>query len=289
MTMIAHFRSFGVPTLIGDLLISSASNPGRQVHLPASRNINERIYLPPNYYVIGLSQKLVLINESLAVAWSGNYAQAANIFSSLEPLRHIEVVDPTHVQAFIAGVDNSLKSDLSLMALVSTPAGPELLTHRVEPFRDYGPIAHVACSGTGHQLFHRLMDQLSANILTANPGVSPDELREGFDINFLGSLEGEEFASTIPLRQRWGGGFEVARLVGGHITKVGKQLSLRFLIRREAQAFSLWLVPNFRHTDYTQGLTVVQAVEHEVGSDGSVLPGRRDIFVVTSPGSQNPD
>jgi hypothetical protein len=43
MTIIGHFRSFGSSTLVGDQLISSADDPGTPVHMPSSRNINERI------------------------------------------------------------------------------------------------------------------------------------------------------------------------------------------------------------------------------------------------------
>ena len=34
-------RSFGVPTLIGDFLISGQTDPGRSIHIPASRAIND--------------------------------------------------------------------------------------------------------------------------------------------------------------------------------------------------------------------------------------------------------
>jgi hypothetical protein len=44
-----------------------------------------------------------------------------------------------------------------------------------------------------------------------------------------------------------------------------------------------------RHTDYWGEHTLVQAIEHEVNHDGMVLPGRRDIFVVSSPATPPPD
>jgi hypothetical protein len=36
-------------------------------------------------------------------------------------------------------------------------------------------------------------------------------------------------------------------------------------------------------------MTIVQAVEHEVASNGTILPGRRDVFIVGPPGAPNPD
>lgn len=81
-----HFNAFGTPTLLGDLLVSSTAKPAKEVHLPVSRNINERIFLRENFYIAGLTQKVVLLNGGLAIAWSGNFASAADFFSCLEPL-----------------------------------------------------------------------------------------------------------------------------------------------------------------------------------------------------------
>src|ERR1700733_4607004 len=96
MTIIAHFR-YRVPTLIGDLLVSTNSRPSKPVDIPASRNINERRFLRPNYYVAGLRQKLVLLSNALAIAWSGDFMQAVDFFSTIEPLRHVREVDPLQV------------------------------------------------------------------------------------------------------------------------------------------------------------------------------------------------
>ncbi len=288
MTIIAHFRSFGVPTLVGDLLVSGSDNPGRPVHLPASRNINERIFLPPNFYVVGLSQKVVLLSEGFAIAWSGSYTQAQAVLSTLEPLRLVASIDPSYVRTAIDAIDNSLRKNLSLIALVASPTGCELIAFGVERPQDCGPITQIACAGSGKKTFRELLSQFSSNVMMASPTASLDDLRNSFDFTVLSALAGEEFASTIPLQRGWGGGFEVVRFMDGRLQKIGGQLSLNFFVSRERGGWSLWWVPNFRHLDYWENLTVVQAIEHEVDPSGNALPGRRDVFLVAPPGTPNP-
>jgi hypothetical protein len=94
MTIIAHFNAFGRPTLLGDLLVSTNVKPTREVHVPAARDINERIFLRQNFYIAGLIQKIVLLHDQLAIAWSGDFKRAADLFSSLQPLRNVAVLEP---------------------------------------------------------------------------------------------------------------------------------------------------------------------------------------------------
>ena len=290
MTIIAHYRSFGVPTLIGDFLISGQTDPGRPVHVPASRAINDRIHLPLNTYIVGLNQKVVLYGDKLAVAWSGSRLQAANLFDAWQPLRRMAEIDPDMIGALIDGIDEPLRDNLSLIAAVATADRVQLITRRVEQPRDYGDITEVIAGGSGHAILHEYARQQAQTVRRFNPGLSDEELRYGYDANLLGSLYGEEFASTIPLLRGWGGGFETARLENGRFVKIGRQLWLNYFATQEDEgSWALWFVPNFRHLDYWQEQTIVQAVEHEVDANGVILPGRRDVFVVPPPGLPDPD
>jgi hypothetical protein len=289
MTIIAHYRSFGVPTLVGDLLISRRTNPGRPVHIPASRAINDRIHRTRNIYVAALTQKVVLCGDKLVVAWSGSHAQAANLFEAWQPLQHLPEIDTDMVNRLIDNIDEPLRNNLSLIAAIATPRGARLIMHRVEAPRDYGDITEVVAAGSGRAIFHELTRQQAATVRQYNPGAGEEELRHGYDANLLGSLYGEEFATTMPLQNGWGGGFELARLENGRFVKVGRQLLLNFVAVQSGAAWDLRFVPNFRHVDYWRDQTIIQAVEHEIDTNGVILPGRRDVFVVPPPGLPDPD
>jgi hypothetical protein len=287
MTIIAHFRAFNAPTLLGDLLVSGNTQPVRPVDIPASRSINERIFLPPNLYVAGLRQKVVLINETLAVAWAGDFMQAVDFFSSLEPLRHLSNVDAPYVRSIIDGIDDSRKDELHLIAIVAAGNDAALITHRASLPQEFGPISRIVCAGSGSDPFLEILKQHAENALEPNLGAHVDEHRKGFDLNLISALSGEEFASPLPLQKGWGGAFEVVRVVAGKVSKVPNLLFLNFFVRDEGSEHSLWWVPNFRHLGYWDHLTIVQAIEHEIGAGGDFKTGRNDVFIVGPPGSDS--
>ncbi len=289
MTIVAHYKSFGLATLVGDLLISGSTDPGQPVHIPAARSINERILLPANTFVVGLNQKVVLCGDKLAVAWSGNQFQAANVFDAWQPLRGLIDIDPQMVESLVDGIDDSLKNELSLIIAIALADGVQLITRRVEQPRFYGDITDVVAAGSGTTVFHELIGQQAATIRQYNPDDSDEVLRLGFDANLVGSLFGEEFRTTVPLLRGWGGGFVFAQLRNGTFVKVGGQLYLNFFAERADRCWTLWFVPNFRHIDYWREQTIVQAIEHRIDTNGIILPGRRDIFVVPPPGLPVPD
>lgn len=289
MTLVAHYKSFGVPTLIGDLLVSGPTDPGRPVHIPAARSINECILLPANTFIAGLNQKVVLCSDKLAVAWSGSRFQAANVFDAWQPLRHMVDIDPQMVESLVDGIEDSLKNELSLIIAVALADGVHLITRHVEQPRFYGDITDVVAAGSGMAVFHELMVQQAATIRQYNPGASDEVLRLGFDANLVGSLFGEEFLTPVSLLRGWGGGFEIAQFRNGAFVKIGGQLYLNFFAERADRCWALWFVPNFRHVDRWREQTIVQAIEHQIDTNGIILPGRRDIFVVPPPGLPIPD
>jgi hypothetical protein len=227
MTIIAHFKAFGRPTLLGDLLLSTGVKPAREVHVPAARNINERIFLRQNFYIAGLTQKVVLMHKGLAIAWSGAFTRATDLFLSLYPLRNVEV-NSDYVSAALNALDEPSKRELSWIALIANQSTTTLLTNGVEPLENYGQITEVTFSGSGSKQFRSIFPQLCKNIVKANPNASTDALREGFDATVLSAFAGEEFLGPIPLQEGWGGGLEVIRVVDGRMVRLRNQLSLNF-------------------------------------------------------------
>jgi hypothetical protein len=287
VTIIAHLNCYGVPTLVGDLLLSSPQRPSRPVNLPISRDVNAKLVPSPKLYVAGLCQKLVVMNPKLAVAWSGSYTQAEDVFQTLQPLQSLS--DPEYVHMAIDAIEMDRKNDLSLLVFVATDVGTQLIAHRTHELKSVGQISAIACAGSGTPVLAELLGQFSANAARTNPSASVDDLRNGFDMTLLTGLHSEEFSTTTPVRMGWGGGFEVARYIDGAMTKIGNLLYLAFRVIHERSQSYLYCVPHFRHTAYWKNLTVVQAIEHEVTSGGSLGSGRRDVFLVGPPGASNID
>lgn len=127
-------------------------------------------------------------------------------------------------------------------------------------------------------MFRELISQQGANIGILFPNLSKKELGASSDLNLIGSMQGEEFSSPQGIEAGWGGGFEVARLSDGRISKIDNILSLHFFARLNGFGeLGLFWLPDFRHTSYWNDFTVVQGMEHPVSASGLILPGRRDV------------
>jgi hypothetical protein len=286
MTVIAHINVHGTHSLIGDLLVSSVgTSPTSPVNLPASADINARISLPENRFIVGLQQKVVVLNPSLAIAWSGNFGQAQALFADLEPLRSQNHVDPEFVRTILDNIDQSQKDDLSLIGMVATNGRCSLITHRTEQPTSIYPAQDVVSAGSGSSTFTEILRQHAPNSTALNPNASATDIADGFDLNIVGSMQSEEFSTPMGIQNGWGGGFELARFAGSGISKIDNILSVHFFFLKNAEnGFDLYWLPDFRHTSYWQDFTVVQGIEHPVEVSGMMLPGRRDIFVIGPPG-----
>lgn len=291
MTIIAHLKVANVHSLLGDLLISGLGRdvPTEPVSIPASRDINRRVSFPTNHFAVGLQQKVVHINDNLAIAWSGSHSQAQDLFGDLEPLRRMDGVDPAYVQTVLENIETSRIGDLSLIALAAADGRASLITHRVGLPTTFDPAEQVVWSGSGSRTFAELIRQQAANIHMLHSGVPLNEVSESFDLNLLGSLQSEEFTSATGIRAGWGGGFEAARYAGDRITKLENVLAVHFFVRETRDGAQLFWLPDFRHTSYWQNFTVVQAIEHPVNDAGLMLAGRRDVFIVGPPGKPSAD
>ena len=292
MTIIAYMNVGAVHSLVGDLLISGKGDQGptEPVNIPASRDVNSRFTFPRDKFAVGLQQKVVVLNDSLAITWSDNFSQAQNFFQSLEPLRAINSVDPAFLQNILDNIERERIDKISLIAMVSHGGECSLVTHRVDGPVDYGVAKSVVCSGSGSSTFCEIIGQHAANLEVLHPNLSNEERGANFDLNLLGSMQSEEFSSPSGILAGWGGGFEVAQLSNGRISKVDNILSLHFYVREGATGeLDLYWLPDFRHTSYWNDITVVQAMEHPVNESGLMLPGRRDVFVAGAPGRSNLD
>jgi hypothetical protein len=292
MTIIAYLNVGGVHSLIGDLLISGRGDQASReiVNIPASRDVNARVSFPRDTFAVGLQQKVVVLNDGLAIAWSGNFAQAQDLFGGLEPLRAVDRVDPAFFQTILGSIEGERINDLSIIAMVAHEGQCSLITHRTTRPLDYGAAEGVICSGSGSDTFRELIGQQGTNIRELFPSLSREELGAEFDLNLVGSMQGEEFLSPQGIEAGWGGGFEIARLINNRIAKIDNILSLHFFVRESHQdELDLFWLPNFRHTSYWNDFTIVQAMEHPVSDAGLMLPGRRDVFVTGPPGRPNAD
>src|SRR5579859_2419584 len=221
MTIIAYMNIGGLHSIIGDLLISGEGDQGptEPVHIPASRDVNSRFTFPKDKFAVGLQQKVVVLNDSVAIAWSGSYLQAQDLFQSLEPLRTVTSVDPTLLLNILDNIEPARIDKISLIGMISHGGTCSLIAHRVDAPADYGVAKHVVCSGSGSSIFREIIEQFAENLDVLHPNLSNVERGANFELNLAGAMQSEEFTSPRGILAGWGGGFEVAQLSNGRISK----------------------------------------------------------------------
>lgn len=83
MTAIAVFKYNNGPAfLLGDALLTSEISPDEKVVLP-TRGLNYGNTIRINKHVVGLFQKVTVINRRLAVAWTGSFSVATKLLDDL--------------------------------------------------------------------------------------------------------------------------------------------------------------------------------------------------------------
>jgi hypothetical protein len=75
MTLVASIMFDNVPILMGDILVSSETDRGQDVHIPTVGNKN----VASKYKASNLTQKLIIINDYLVVGWAGSLITAKTI------------------------------------------------------------------------------------------------------------------------------------------------------------------------------------------------------------------
>jgi hypothetical protein len=288
MTVVCHAKICGIPTVISDLLITSTGAATHNVAIPVARDVN-RFLTPADHAVVGMRQKVNVLGDRLAVLWSGSLAQAEDIVPSLRPLAAISDLSADLVRTVLSAVEPSRKSALSLIVLIADQCGSiELVLHNVSSPQRIGKIARVVIAGTGERTLLGVLRRLADAPMLQEP-VDPELTSKGAALTIAGLMGGEELRSTKPLKERWGGSFELARFTAGRFSKLGKQLYLYFRITRSEGGFDLWWTPFLRKIDYWNDTLCVQAIQHEITSAKLLTPGRQDIFLLTPVGSDTPD
>ena len=95
MTLVAVIAPNDVPVLVGDLLISGPANAAnKRLALPSlTSTVNSTELSDGKYAVSGLTQKLAMISDYLAVGWSGSRIAAKAVIADLRERIQNEPID----------------------------------------------------------------------------------------------------------------------------------------------------------------------------------------------------
>lgn len=104
MTLIATFKPYGVPVLIGDVLLTiSDGEPrdGKQIVLPTRDDLNEFIPRVTTINFTGMTQKIYRINSNFVIGWTGSRLSAQYLVNDLNTLALEKPVTIKEVEKFL--------------------------------------------------------------------------------------------------------------------------------------------------------------------------------------------
>jgi hypothetical protein len=261
MTLIAQLSINGAPLLIGDVLLSSEKRHGLKVVLPLVGNINEVLAKHAQPFQVAFSQKVNILSDRLAVAWSGPMIEAKRGVGALSRLSS----RPNLSLDDIGGELTAIHEQIAHLQLVGTLLGEAKDSMRAAHCftlgmqrTDLPNAGPVLAAGTGRDFFLDLLHR--ANWTDSGRG---NEFQVAHVL--LGALTNEEYRTGTTILNRWGGGFEAVTCPHGQFEKIGDVLHT-FWTMREHENDSLTLMPMFYKTMYWRDALIVRSARLEEAS-----------------------
>lgn len=232
MTVVACFQCHGQPLIIGDLMLSSWSEKPPATlpfNIPTIPDVNAKIPLEWGSLVVGLRQKIVVLDDTFAIAWAGSFLAARVVVRELNelivkgPLRFEQIQEVLNKaelgtqDLFIAGLLVQREySDRLVVTRFSwdTNAGWTKLNPQV---RGLDPIY---MGGSGESDLVKVMSAATTSLGNSAP---PSSCATAISvaISMTNLLSGEQSRTASGVSALYGGGFEVATIIDGRISKVG--------------------------------------------------------------------
>lgn len=229
MTLIASFLINNHPFIIGDLLLSSEFISKEKINsfkVPTSREPNQSISTNIWNTNCGLSQKVIVISNNLALAWAGNMYDAKNIIKNIcIELKNSELTMPQFINFLdsqkaivndvvcITGFFLDSNSGVTCNFGWSSDLGFEEANFKNALL---GP---VFMFGTGESVFKTVADNLSNAVITMPDGNTLEEAI-GMSLTMIGELTGRQMRTGEGLSSFYGGGYELIMFENGKFKKV---------------------------------------------------------------------
>ena len=212
MTLVVAFPTPSGPALMGDLLLSApAPDDAQSVRVPTVGEVGRFVTHRPGWAIHGLAQKVVVIDDSCAVAWAGDMETAGAGIAAVRKLPRPLTVEG--IKAFWTQHNEGRPLDqrASLVgAVVVAPGQAALFGTDGAPFRGKN-LGTICANGSGVEALNEL-DTLLGSIRTSSntvAGSARDAVARTLvlaGILLTNEVQGEQEAGTLKLL--FGGSYE---------------------------------------------------------------------------------
>ena len=269
MTAVISYFQRGNPVLVGDLLLSG-NEPDTPACLPTTGSVENVFPQGSGFVPVGLVQKIDLITNYFAVAWSGSQIEARTVISEIRDQSGRWSWNPDDVETSIVRiVEASGAGNLSLLWLLFD--GKQVFQNGFEAIgrstekKGFGRILGIG-SKSALEHFDNLMDFVCAT-LTTNETNHP-ALVSG--LVTAAAFSSRELANPNVLTQYFGGGFEVLVLADNRFQKLDDFVLVTWDAEEDGQGGYKLSVPYYfqRHL-YCGDILVIRAAKLEATAANS--------------------
>jgi len=262
MTLVAVAESNKWPVLFGDLLISRTDRPPNSgIHLPTQdlTSLDEEETGP---FISGLTQKLCVVTENLAVGWSGTKIYARTVIQDMmELFKPGYPVTLRDVEKFFESIDYPEAKEVRMVGMVLAHDKLGRFGRKAE--KTTSPLFdEIRFAGSGSRHFLHMLKNFDISTL-AETGEPPDLLRTiGKTLLLSSYLIGDEIDTGSNLSSFYGGGFEIVSINNGKFEKFGNITYLFWGVELlSPNELNLWVHPLAIKFSYNNDILLIRRTE----------------------------
>jgi hypothetical protein len=200
--------------MLGDVITSTPLKGERRFRSPSLGEIVMSPLFDVGHAPSGFSQKIVPISKNLCIAWSGHHMGARGLSKDLRAHFRNSEVTFVEVNEFLESLQYKEAREVSLVGICASDDKVEIFGVRCKENTNHPLFGHVYVAGSGFNHFELALDayQSTKELETSNPVLVAGGLGAAF-------LTLEAFTGA-PLKQAYGGGFEILRFENGECQRL---------------------------------------------------------------------
>ena len=226
MTLIAALEVAGCFVAIGDALTTRQSPPSvdSKIEILSLGKINAKLVGLAQNEIVGLAQKIQIIEEQVIFGWSGLAYQAFSIANALRCKLKEARISKSVFDEILAEIPVNERNDVGFFIAFAEDGAIRCYRNGMNAVPDTKYAKHIACAGSGLTFFSELIAQVDQGIDSRVTGtLNQMDLAITVGLQIASSAHCLETLSAHCPRDGWGCAYEVATFVGGKPKKKSAQ------------------------------------------------------------------
>jgi hypothetical protein len=221
MTLIAAVGIDTYPVVFGDLLIAGPERPGAVPSIPPVGQVTNVFPPGSDEPILGLNQKVVLLDDNCVIAWAGNIEFARTVIGALRAIASNAPLSLPIIESYLAQLDSTVRDEVSFTGWVKDGEVFHQFWYRAAVAKS-AMFGQLSAGGSAAIDFVTLAAEISGGTWNA-PGRALTGLERAISsmLSATSLLLQAELSSQSNLLHYFGGGYEIATFIGGKFAKVG--------------------------------------------------------------------